>query len=212
MRRTRFALVALAAAAVSALTLHLIDTPPAGETRDVLVSTAGAEMVTTTVAPEASTTTVDGEALEAFYTALLSTTTTTVPPTVPPTTAPPPAPTTVAPLPPPPTVPAPVPATVPPPATGIEGIIYAAAAEFGVSGDFMVCVARRESGLNPSAVNSSSGALGLFQHLPQYWGGRASALGYGYDSWSDPTANARVSAWLLQTSGPSHWASTAAPC
>jgi soluble lytic murein transglycosylase-like protein len=70
----------------------------------------------------------------------------------------------------------------------------------------MVCVARVESGLNPSAVNPTSGALGLFQHMPQYWGGRAAALGYGYESWSDPVANARVSAKLLAEGGPGHWA------
>jgi len=81
----------------------------------------------------------------------------------------------------------------------------AAAREFGVPvGDFLRVIGC-ESGFNPSAVNPSSGALGLGQHLPRYWGGRAAALGYSYGDWDDPRANARVSAWLWATSGPQHW-------
>lgn len=86
-----------------------------------------------------------------------------------------------------------------------EGHVRAAAREFGIPEEAFVRVIRCESGMNPRAVNSSSGALGLGQHLPRYWGARAAALGYGYDSWSDPRANARVSAWLWATSGPQHW-------
>jgi soluble lytic murein transglycosylase-like protein len=100
--------------------------------------------------------------------------------------------------------PVPVAAPTSPPGS-VEQIIRAAAAEFGVSGDLMVRIARCESGLNPAAVNASSGALGLFQHLPNLWGARAAGLGYGYESWSDPTANARVSAVLLRDGGPGHW-------
>lgn len=80
-----------------------------------------------------------------------------------------------------------------------------AAAEFGVPADDFVRVIGCESGHNPLAVNSSSGALGLGQHLPRYWGARAAALGYTYGDWSDARANARVSAWLWATSGPQHW-------
>lgn len=36
-----------------------------------------------------------------------------------------------------------------------------------------LCVAERESGYWPWAVNSSSGAAGIYQHLPRYWEGRA---------------------------------------
>jgi len=121
--------------------------------------------------------------------------------TVPAPPEPPPAPEPPTPAP----EPTPAPAPAPAPASGIEGIIHAAAAEFGVDGALMVRIARCESNLNPSVVNSSSGALGLFQHMPQYWGGRAANLGYGYDAWSDPVANARVSAVLMRDGGPSHW-------
>lgn len=109
----------------------------------------------------------------------------------------PPTPTTAPPSPPAPQV-APAPGSV-------EGIIRAAAAEFGVSGDLLVSIMRCESNLNPLAVNLSSGALGLGQHLPRYWGGRAAALGYPYEAWSDPVANARVSAKLMAEGGPGHW-------
>lgn len=80
-----------------------------------------------------------------------------------------------------------------------------AAAEFGVPAAEFVRVLGCESGHNPRAVNASSGALGLGQHLPRYWGARAAALGYRYDNWSNARANARVSAWLWATSGPQHW-------
>ncbi len=87
----------------------------------------------------------------------------------------------------------------------VISIERAAAREFGIpEGDF-VRVLGCESGHNPHAVNRSSGALGLGQHLPRYWGARAAALGYPYGAWSDARANARVSAWLWRTSGPQHW-------
>lgn len=86
-----------------------------------------------------------------------------------------------------------------------ETQVRAAAREFGIPEADFVRVIECESGMNPSAVNSSSGALGLGQHLPSYWPGRAAALGYGYGDWDDARANARVSAWLWATSGPQHW-------
>lgn len=86
-----------------------------------------------------------------------------------------------------------------------EGHVRAAAREFGIPEEAFVRVVRCESGMNPAAVNRSSGALGLGQHLPRYYAARAAALGYGYGSWSDARANARVSAWLWATSGPQHW-------
>ena len=37
------------------------------------------------------------------------------------------------------------------------------------------CIAERESHLDPHAVNTSSGAAGVYQHLPRYWPARARA-------------------------------------
>lgn len=87
----------------------------------------------------------------------------------------------------------------------VEEHVREAAREFGIPEDAFVRVIRCESQMNPQAVNRSSGALGLGQHLPRYYAARAANLGYGYGSWSDPRANARVSAWLWRTSGPQHW-------
>jgi soluble lytic murein transglycosylase-like protein len=86
-----------------------------------------------------------------------------------------------------------------------EAQVRLAAREFGIPESEFVRVIQCESGMNPRAVNSSSGALGLGQHLPRYWGARAAALGYSYGDWSDARANARVSAWLWATEGPHHW-------
>lgn len=47
-------------------------------------------------------------------------------------------------------------------------------ASYGASGSFESCVIARESGGNASAVNSSSGAGGLYQFLPSTW----RSLGY----------------------------------
>jgi soluble lytic murein transglycosylase-like protein len=49
--------------------------------------------------------------------------------------------------------------------SSVIGIIEAAAARWGVSGAWMVQIARCESGLRPTAVNSAGPYLGLFQFL-----------------------------------------------
>ena len=49
--------------------------------------------------------------------------------------------------------------------TSVIGIIEAAAARWGVSGAWMVSIARCESGLRPTAVNPSGPYMGLFQFL-----------------------------------------------
>ncbi len=181
----------------------------AGSEEQVIAETTSTP---TTSAP--TTTTIDVVALGAFFDAVAASQTTTTTTTAPPTTTTAPAPPTTAhvhraaPVPAPPTVPvppAPPAAPAPAPIGSIESIIRSAATEFGVSGDLMVRIARCESTMNPLAVNPSSGALGLFQHLPQYWGARAAALGYGYADWSNPTANSRVSAVLMRDGGAGHW-------
>lgn len=69
-----------------------------------------------------------------------------------------------------------------------------------------VAVATCESGLNPRAYNSSSGASGLLQQLARYWPGRAAAYGFAGASPFDPWANAMVSAGMVRdTGGWSHW-------
>ena len=65
-----------------------------------------------------------------------------------------------------------------------------------------------ESMGRPDATNSSSGAAGLMQHLPQYWDARAVSAGYSGYSPYDPVANINVSAWLIYQApggGWQHW-------
>lgn len=83
-------------------------------------------------------------------------------------------------------------------------LITDAADEFGVDHDLMIRIARCESGLRWNAYNRS-GASGLFQHMKQYWAGRAAAIGEPEASIMDPRQNARAAAWMLSTQGTSPW-------
>mgnify|MGYP003111289201 CR=1 FL=1 len=65
-----------------------------------------------------------------------------------------------------------------------------------------------ESRGDPNAVNSSSGASGLFQHIPQWWDWRAEEAGFPGYSVFHPIANIYASAWLLalpNIGGWQHW-------
>jgi len=76
----------------------------------------------------------------------------------------------------------------------------------GWRADEAVSVASCESGLRPTAYNSSSGASGLFQQLARYFPGRAATYGFAGASPFDPWANAMVSAGMVRdTGGWSHW-------
>jgi len=70
-------------------------------------------------------------------------------------------------------------------------------------GSFQACVIQRESGGNPSAVNSSSGAGGLYQFLPSTW----ASLGFSGlpQNASVATQNAAFAKAFAQ-SGTSPWA------
>lgn len=65
------------------------------------------------------------------------------------------------------------------------------------------------------AVNKTSGAMGLLQHLPPYWADRSRAAGWGGWSAFNGEANIAVAAWLLYDgwhpeTAPNwqHWAAT----
>jgi transglycosylase-like protein len=62
-------------------------------------------------------------------------------------------------------------------------------------------VAMCESGDNPTAVNRSSGAEGLFQILPSTWAGTP----FASQSPFDPVANAKAAAWIYARRGGSAW-------
>ncbi len=58
---------------------------------------------------------------------------------------------------------------------------------------------------NPNSYNESSGASGLFQHLPKYWTERSRKAGWAGADIMDPEANVAVAAWLQRTGGWRHW-------
>jgi hypothetical protein len=67
-----------------------------------------------------------------------------------------------------------------------------------------------ESSGDPTAVHPSSGASGLFQHLPKFWDDRSSKAGRSGDSIMDPDANVAVAAWLVYSGGGwRHWSPSA---
>lgn len=63
------------------------------------------------------------------------------------------------------------------------------------------------SSFNPAAINPTTGASGLFQHLPEDWAEHSAAAGRPGASIFDPEANVAVAAWMLYElpGGWSHW-------
>lgn len=58
----------------------------------------------------------------------------------------------------------------------------------------------------PSAKNPTSGASGLFQHIPRYWADRSRRAGIPNANIFDPVANVKVAGWLYSQSGTwDHW-------
>ena len=76
----------------------------------------------------------------------------------------------------------------------VQGMI---AATFGSFAGQALRVAGCESSYNPSAVNSSSGASGVFQFMPSTWAGTPYA---GYSVF-DASANIHAAYWLFQRDG-----------
>ena len=84
------------------------------------------------------------------------------------------------------------------PSGSIEEIIYAAAAQYGLDGAYLVSIAACESGLNPGAVNAA-GYHGLFQYDEATW------AEYGSGSIYDPAAQALTTAMLISQGQSSRW-------
>jgi len=88
----------------------------------------------------------------------------------------------------------------------MRAIVIRAAEQVGVDPAKLVRIPPRESGWNPDTQNCSSGACGLFQHLPSYWPGRAEEIGLPEADCRDPWANALAAAMLFKRAGYSPWA------
>ena len=100
------------------------------------------------------------------------------------------------------TVAAAAPTIVPGSTSAIQQIILDAFAPLGAAAQtWALRVAKCESNYNPYAVNSYSGASGLFQFLPSTW----AATPQHAQSVFDPLANSQAAAWLYQRSGPNQW-------
>ncbi len=88
----------------------------------------------------------------------------------------------------------------------IKQIILDAFAPLGAAAqNWALAVAKCESNYNPYAVNSATGAAGLFQFLPSTW---AFTPEHALSPF-DPQANAEAAEWLYQRDGPSQWACSA---
>jgi len=64
-----------------------------------------------------------------------------------------------------------------------------------------VRVAWCESRFDPNSTNLRTGAVGLFQHLPQYWEERASEAGFPGAQPTDPVASTAAAAWAVYDGG-----------
>lgn len=78
--------------------------------------------------------------------------------------------------------------------------------------DVALCVAERESGLDPLAVNPDTGAAGLFQFLPPTWASLSEMAGWGGASVFDARANVAVAAWTVAQYGWHPWRSVGEDC
>jgi hypothetical protein len=64
-----------------------------------------------------------------------------------------------------------------------------------------VRVAWCESRFDPNSTNLRTGAVGLFQHLPQYWEERAAEAGFTGAEPTDPVASTAAAAWAVYNGG-----------
>jgi len=96
--------------------------------------------------------------------------------------------------------------TKPAPAPGdIESIIRTAAAAWGADPNQLLRVAWCESRYNAYAVNTRSGAAGLFQFMPATWAANSVRAGYAGASVFDPVASANVAAWMFARGQAAQW-------
>lgn len=92
----------------------------------------------------------------------------------------------------------------------VKRTIECASHHFGVDTSTALAIARRESGpsLDPYAVNRSSGACGIFQHMPAYFRERLARVPRHFYHWVWDCLNARsnvLAALWLARQGWSPW-------
>lgn len=95
----------------------------------------------------------------------------------------------------------------------IKQTIRCAVRHWPVSGgvDKAFAIAQRESGFYWHATNSSSGACGIYQHLPQYWPIRIKNFNAKFPHWDggescyNARSNVIVAIWMASTGGWGPW-------
>ena len=100
--------------------------------------------------------------------------------------------------------PAPAPKRVPPPAVNyppgtVQALIMAAAATYGVDGNWMIRIGECESGLRPNAVSGNGLYFGIFQFLPSTF------AAHGGTNVFDPVQQANITANMLAHGGARSW-------
>lgn len=108
------------------------------------------------------------------------------------------------------------PPPVPPPPPGPTSVQDLIRRDFGPLGSLQVsramCVAYHESRYLPGVINTSSGAAGVFQFMPQVWPAISAAAGWGGASALNAVANVAVAAWTVGHVGWSPWSGDAGVC
>lgn len=90
----------------------------------------------------------------------------------------------------------------------VRRTIRCAAPKFGVSTSTALYVADRESNFNPHATNAYSGACGVYQHIPRYFGSRLASVPARYREWGTSCYDARsnvLAAMRLAQGGWGPW-------
>lgn len=91
----------------------------------------------------------------------------------------------------------------------VKATIRCGAAHFGVSVTTAMYVADRESRFRATAVNSSSGACGVFQHMPRLYPDRLKAVPFEYKWLSsrclDGRSNVLAALWTAHKYGWGPW-------
>lgn len=93
----------------------------------------------------------------------------------------------------------------------VRKTIACATDRWDVAFDTALYIAERESGLHERAVNTSSGACGVFQHIPRYWPGRVAHFDNVAPRWNaspqcfNPRSNVLVSVKMMAAGGFGPW-------
>jgi phage shock protein A len=103
--------------------------------------------------------------------------------------------------------------TLSPPREVVVALIRDRFASLGPNAtDIALCVAERESNIDPLAVNPATGAAGVFQFIPSTWASLSELAGRGGASVFDARSNVAVAVWTVAHYGWHPWRSAAGDC